>query len=201
MQSPGASGARQTRRARVPRVALSKAPDTRRGAESPGHLTAHQCAGGLESWETTRRGALGCFFNGGGVGRWRARSTLSSAYAYIAKVRCRYQPDFPFGLLKALCDGPTASDHLDCGRQGGRRRGTYEVRGALGRVAETATDQQPPTPVEQGRCRSREPSPIIPSGAFGPVTRLHAAPVLLLPHRQERFDLPRAIGTPDIFFP
>src|SRR5712691_3448595 len=34
----------------------------------------------------------GVFFNGGGVGRCPARSTVSSAYAHIAKVMCRYQP-------------------------------------------------------------------------------------------------------------
>src|SRR2546428_10282840 len=43
-RSLGANGARQTRRAHAPRVAWWTAQDTRRGAESPGHLTAHQCA-------------------------------------------------------------------------------------------------------------------------------------------------------------
>ena len=57
------------------------------------------------------------------------------------------QPDLPFGFLKALFNGPPATDHLDRGRQGGRLRGTHDIRGALGRVAETATDQEPPTPV------------------------------------------------------
>ena len=53
------------------------------------------------------------------------------------------QPDLPFGLLKALFDGPAAADHLDRGRQDSRLRGTHDVRGTLGRVAETPTDQEP----------------------------------------------------------
>jgi hypothetical protein len=58
----GASGAKPTRQVYAPRVAWWTAQDTRKGVESPGHLTAHQCAGGLESCETARRGALGRFF-------------------------------------------------------------------------------------------------------------------------------------------
>ena len=71
------------------------------------------------------------------------------------QVEIRYVvPTGPKGETVPFChlrldyfDGPTATDHLDRGRQGGRLRGTHDVRGALGRVAETATDQQPPTPV------------------------------------------------------
>src|SRR2546426_7682436 len=111
------------------------------------------------------------------------------------------QPDLPFGLLKALCDGPAAADPLDHGREGRRLRGTHDVCGALGRVAETPTDQEPPTPVRLARRSQWEPSPVIPSGAFGPVTSPQATPALLLQHRQEGFDLPLATGTPDIFFP
>jgi hypothetical protein len=111
------------------------------------------------------------------------------------------QPDLAFGLLTALFDGPAAADHLDRGGQGGRLRGIHAVRGALGRSAETPADQEPPTPLGLSRCRSGEPPPVIPSGAFGPVTRLHAAPSLRLQHRQERVDLPLAAGTPDLCLP
>src|SRR2546423_3438915 len=87
------------------------------------------------------------------------------------------QPDLPFGLLKALFDGPTTADHLHYGRQGGRLRGTHDVRGALGRVAETPTDQEPPTPVWLERRSQWEPPPVIPSRAFGPVPSPQATPV------------------------
>jgi hypothetical protein len=46
-----------------------------------------------------------------------------------------------------------------------------------------------------------EPPPVIPPGTFGPVTSPQPTPVLLLQHRQERFDLPLAAGTPDLCFP
>src|SRR5207342_298797 len=111
------------------------------------------------------------------------------------------EADLPFGFLKALFDGPAAPDHLDRGREGSRLRGIHDVRGARGGVAETPTDQEPPPPVGLARRSQGEPAPVIPSGAFGPVTSPQATPVLLLQHRQERFDLPLAAGTPDIFFP
>src|SRR5437879_6801077 len=111
------------------------------------------------------------------------------------------QPDLSFGLLKAPFDGPAAADHLDHGCQGGRLRGPHVGRGALGRVAQTPTDQEPPTPVGLQWRSPWEPPPVIPPGACGPVTSLQPTPVFLLQHRQERFDRPPAAGTSDIFFP
>src|SRR5437867_4119384 len=111
------------------------------------------------------------------------------------------QPALPFGLLKAPFDGPSAADHLDHGCQGGRLRDTPDVRGALGRVAQTPTDHEPPTPVGLPWRSHWEPPPVIPPGACGPVTSLQPTPAFLLQPRQERLDLPLAAGTPDLCFP
>jgi len=91
-RSLGANGARQTRRARAPRVAAWTAQDTKSGAASPGHATAHQAARRRGGGQTAPRGALRHFFHGGGAGTCPARSTVNSAEAHMAKGRCRYPP-------------------------------------------------------------------------------------------------------------
>ena len=77
-RSLGANGARQTRRAPAPRAAAWTAQDASRGAESPGHSTARQPAGGLARCQTVRRGALELFLYRWGRGGVRpgARSTV-----------------------------------------------------------------------------------------------------------------------------
>src|SRR5438105_2796695 len=110
------------------------------------------------------------------------------------------QADLAFGLFKALFNGPSATNHLYHRVQGGPRRGKHDVGGALGRIAQTPANQKPPAPVGVQRRGQGEPPPVIPSGTFGPFPSPQPTPPLLLPHRQERFDLPLAAGTPDIFF-
>src|SRR5262245_65159828 len=83
---------------------------------------------------------------------------------------------FAFCLFKAPFNGPAAARHLHHGGQGCRMRRKHDVCCQLRGVAQTPADQEPPAPVRLPRRGQREPPPVLPARAFGPVAGTQPAP-------------------------
>jgi hypothetical protein len=162
------------------RSAARPKPDATRADESPGRIQRSTPPAGLECRQT----ALG----------WRSRSAFFE----------RFHRDYPGAQHCQQGQGPIARVicryHPDQLRQRGSLGGKDHLSRQLGRAAAAAPDQHPTAPGGLRRISQGQPAPIIPTGAFGPLSGTEAGPTLCSQCRHDGLHLLRSPAQPDTVF-